>query len=69
MPGIEMCILCGHVVCAGDGRRYKKYGAMTALISEKCIPTAFVYACVTKFQGDDGRHTVCIACVNWTRSV
>jgi hypothetical protein len=69
MSTLEVCILCGHILYPGVGRRYKKYGAMTDLISRKCTPTAFVYACVTKYTGDVGKHTVCIACVNWTRSV
>jgi hypothetical protein len=63
----EICILCGHVICADVGRRYKKYDAMTDLVIAKCIPTSFVYSSVIKYHGENGKHTVCIACVNWTR--
>jgi hypothetical protein len=69
MSTLEVCVLCGHILFPGVGRRYKKYDTMTDLISSKCIPTAFVYACVTQYTGNTERHTVCIACVNWTRSV
>jgi hypothetical protein len=65
--GTEVCILCGHVLSPDAGRRYKKYDAMADLISVKCIPTAFVYSCVVKHRDSCGKHTVCIACVNWTR--
>jgi hypothetical protein len=69
MSTLEVCILCRHILYPGVGRRYKKYDAMTDLILRKCTPTAYVYACVIKYTGDVGKHTVCIACVNWTRSV
>jgi hypothetical protein len=64
---IEICILCGHVLCEGVGRRYKKYDVMSKLIESRCIATPFVYSCVMKYNNTMGKHTVCIACVNWTR--
>jgi hypothetical protein len=63
----EFCILCGHVLGVSDGRRYKKYDAMRELVIQKCIPTTFVYASVVRCSNGVGKHTVCIACVNWTR--
>jgi hypothetical protein len=63
----EMCILCGHVLIREAGRRYKKHEAMADLITQRCTPTAFVYSIVMKYRGGSGKHTVCIACVNWTR--
>jgi hypothetical protein len=64
---MEICILCGHVLGVSVGRRYKKHDAMVDLIRQKCIPTPFVYECVTSPRAGCGKHTVCIACVNWTR--
>ena len=69
MSTLEVCVLCGHILFPWAGRRYKKHDAMNDLISRKCTPTSFVYACVTQYKGNTGKHTVCIACVNWTRSV
>jgi hypothetical protein len=63
----EICVLCGHVLFHGVGRRYKKHEVMKELITRKCVATPYVYSCITKHASGDGKHTVCIACVNWTR--
>jgi hypothetical protein len=58
--------LCGHVLSCDTARRYKKHDVLKQLVIRKCIPTAYVYSCVVNYRGA-GKHTVCIACVNWTR--
>jgi hypothetical protein len=59
--------LCGQVLDAHAGRRYKKHDTMADLVLSKCIPTAFVYSCAVMHREGGGKHTVCIACVNWIR--